>query len=615
MLCLKGVTCFQEIDELAFRLQLIEEIEISYFRSFYKIKLRNLKDLSVIFGKNDSGKSNVVRALNLFFSGGPDHSHPFEFPIDFCEQRLRESEQSEDVRKFLYVKITFNTPSSYQRSLGPKFFVKRQWTVSRGQDYLEEFSSHIKSNRRHIVTRLLNKIRFIYIPAIKDIHIFEMLLAMIHETVASNEPFEAAVQDFSTHLQNLTSNLFQTLPSEVSGSTKIGAPTQLSQLFQTLDFETLASVEISPKSLTRQRGDGIKVRHIPELLAFISENDSYDYHIWGFEEPENSLDFVAAQSEASRFLSLAQSPRTQVFITTHSPSFYLLESKDAAKYYVDKDEKNLSKVTQGRELEKFDVSEAIAQGFYLPAVAEALKNVAAIEGRAKAAEAQLKVLKEELAAITTPLVLTEGRTDALILKTAWEKLYDHEMNFEIRSCETGGENAGSGDGGAQRLAIRLKGVAADHPNTVIGLFDYDAEGVKEYKLDKNFVECTINGFSVKKGMHGQSYAACLPAPDFREECKKYQNLPIEFMFEDSYLTTEVDGVKLKLNLKKLTARVGSQNVQQDLPDETHFKDVGSGKKHFADVIVPSLPVEAFSAFDQVFNMIQAMIDDNLESVS
>ena len=50
-------------------MQLLEEIEISYFRSFYKFKLRQLKDLNIVFGKNDSGKSNVIRALNLFFPG------------------------------------------------------------------------------------------------------------------------------------------------------------------------------------------------------------------------------------------------------------------------------------------------------------------------------------------------------------------------------------------------------------------------------------------------------------------------------------------------------------------------------------------------------------------
>lgn len=357
-----------------------------------------------------------------------------------------------------------------------------------------------------------------------------MLLAGIHETIAQAPPFQDAVGDFSERLQDLTSEMFDTLPTEVSSSTKIGAPTRLSQLFQTLDFETVAVGETYPKSLTRQRGDGIKARHIPELLNFISDKDGYDYHIWGFEEPENSLDFVAAQSEASRLLSLARGERVQVFMTTHSPSFYLLEHDQAAKFYVSKGNDGLSVPLQGRDLERYDVEQAIGEGFYLPAVAEAVKNVAKLEARAKEAEAAINDLQEELAAIASPIVLTEGRTDARILQTAWGKLREGEAPFTIRSCETGGENAGSGNGGADSLAVRLKGIAADHPHAVIGLFDYDEAGLKAYKLDKNFVETEIGGLMVKRGMHGQSYAVCLPSPEFRQECKEHKNLRLNFCF-------------------------------------------------------------------------------------
>ena len=589
-------------------MQLIDEIEISYFRSFYKFKLRHLKDLNIIFGKNDSGKSNVVRALNLFFSGAPEMAQPFEFPIDFCEQRQTEAEEPRDVRKFLYVKITFNTPQSFQQSLGKKFYVKRQWTVSRGRDYHEEISNNISATKKHIATRLINKMSFIYIPAIKDIRIFEMLLSRIHETVALAPPFEAAVQSFFNQLHNLTREMFDSLPKEVATSTKIGAPTRLSQLFQTLDFETIATGETNPKSLTRQRGDGIKVRHIPELLSFISEKDNFDFHIWGFEEPENSLDFVSAQSEALRLLALAKSDRVQVFMTTHSPSFYLLDDDSASKYYVRKDEKGLSLPLQDRDLENFDAQQAIGEGFYLPAVAETLKNVASIQARAKLAESKNSELKAELEKITSPVVLTEGRTDAKILQTAWAKRRVGDPPFSIRSCETGGEHASSGNGGAQTLAIRLKGVAADHPHVVIGLFDYDREGTKAYKLDKNFVETEVGGISIKRGLHGQSYAACLPAPEFRQECKEYCNLPIEFLFRDEHLAVEVDGKKLTLNRKKASTIVGYKKVEETLEDVTHFKDVGSGKTDFADVVVPTFDAEAFDAFDAVFAMIEEIIE-------
>ncbi|MEQ8710306.1 MAG: AAA family ATPase [Rhodospirillales bacterium] len=589
-------------------MQLIDEIEIAYFRSFYKFKLRNLSDLNIIFGKNDSGKSNVVRALSLFFSGQPDHAQAYDFVIDFCEQRLRESEDSEDVRKFLYVKITFNTPKTFHRSLGKRFYVKRQWTVSRGTNYHEEVSSSIKSSQRHIVTRLLNKIRFINIPAIKDPRIFEMLLSNIYETLASSEDFDLAMTNFSSEIQNLTGEMFATLPSEVSGASKIGAPTQMSQLFQTLDFETLAAGSTRPKSLTKQRGDGVKARHIPELLSYISEHDNFDFHIWGFEEPENSLDFVAAQSEAERLLAIAKGDKVQVFMTTHSPSFYLLEDEGLSSCYVTKDKKGLSISLQGRELEKFDVQTAIGEGFYLPAVAHALKDIATIEARAKSAEKNATQLQQEIEAITTPVILTEGRTDATILIAAWEKRRGGALPFRIRSCETGGANAGSGNGGAQSLAVCLKGVASDHPHAVIGLFDYDEAGIKEFKLNKNFITCEIAGKEVKKGVHGKSYAAHLPIPDFRRDCGDHKNLPIEYLFRDEHLATVVNGRQLTFKRKQAFANVGGKSYKIDLDDVTHLKDIDDGKTDFSDHVVPALPPEAFDAFDPIFELIEGIIE-------
>lgn len=47
---------------------MIEKIEIQYFRSIYRIVITGVGNINVITGKNDVGKSNVLRALNLFFN-------------------------------------------------------------------------------------------------------------------------------------------------------------------------------------------------------------------------------------------------------------------------------------------------------------------------------------------------------------------------------------------------------------------------------------------------------------------------------------------------------------------------------------------------------------------
>ena len=175
------------------------------------------------------------------------------------------------------------------------------------------------------------------------------------------------------------------------------------------------SSESRVKSLTSQRGDGIKARHIPELLKFISGNDGFGFHIWGFEEPENSLDFVAMEAEAERFVKLGSEDRIQIFVTTHSPSFYNLKRGGVQKFYVRLDEKGTSSVCQGKELEKVDALDAMGEGFYLPAVAASLQELSAKQEEIRRYQAELVRLQEEIAADKIPTLVTEGRTDVDII--------------------------------------------------------------------------------------------------------------------------------------------------------------------------------------------------------
>ncbi|WP_350147742.1 AAA family ATPase [Pyruvatibacter sp.] len=62
-------------------MRLIKEIEIAYFRSLYKERIRHVEDMNIFFGRNDSGKSNVVRALNLFFNGETNPNYKGFIPL------------------------------------------------------------------------------------------------------------------------------------------------------------------------------------------------------------------------------------------------------------------------------------------------------------------------------------------------------------------------------------------------------------------------------------------------------------------------------------------------------------------------------------------------------
>lgn len=121
------------------------------------------------------------------------------------------------------------------------------------------------------------------------------------------------------------------------------------------------------------------------------------------------------------------------------------------------------------------------------------------------------------------------------------------------------------------------------------------------------MELDVAGHKAKRGIHGKPYAALLAAPDFRDDWAKYYNLSIEFLFRDKQLTKSVDGKKLTLKVKKASTKVGTQKIEMPLDDVTHFKDVGTRKTDFAEVIVPSFEAQAFDAFDLVFKIVVGLI--------
>ncbi len=50
-------------------MKLIQQIKIENFRSIEIETIQNVGEFNILVGKNSSGKSNVLRALNLFFNG------------------------------------------------------------------------------------------------------------------------------------------------------------------------------------------------------------------------------------------------------------------------------------------------------------------------------------------------------------------------------------------------------------------------------------------------------------------------------------------------------------------------------------------------------------------
>ena len=413
-------------------MRLIDKVEIAYFRSMYKDGLSDCAETNIVFGRNDSGKSNILRALNLFFNNHTSPDQDFVFDQDFNRSRRAQASGEGDIRKFVYVKIWFNTPPTWRRSLGNQFWVKKQWSISYGEE--PQVTSSISERKKNYLSRFLNKIRLYYIPAIKDRKIFESLQAEIYRVISQNVEFSDSLADFKSALRERTLGLSQQLFDELNISSVVTTPKDLTDLFRSLDFETTSEVGDS-YSLTLQRGDGVQVRHIAPILSFLAEHSDEDFHIWAFEEPENSLELANAIEEAERFRFFGRQSNKQIFLTSHSPAFFSLEQDDVARYFVTRSEtiegrlnSSVSKIgAPGDPLP----SELMGETPHLPVISSYLRdaNARIVQQREDMAE-----LEGRLDATNQSIIFVEGACDVTVLTKAWEVLIGGNMPFRFESA-------------------------------------------------------------------------------------------------------------------------------------------------------------------------------------
>ena len=448
-------------------MELIKRIDIGYFRSIYKATLDGLGGTTVLFGRNDAGKSNVLRALNLFFNGETNPGQPFELDRDLSHARVAEMKDLTSSRRLAYVKIEFRTPTSYQPSLGKSFWVKKTWSLNAQAE--PSVSDSLKGARNTYLKRLLNKISFHYVPAIKDRRIFESLLSATYQVLASDPAFRDSLRPFSEQLQSSTRDLSEGLFSNLNATSVIAPPTDLTDLFRSLDFET-SNPHGDTYSLKLQRGDGIQVRHIPAILAFLADRSEQEHHIWGFEEPENSLEIAAAIAEAESFVRYGKSWNKQVFLTSHSPAFFNLRDDGVRRYFVADDEvlgrrvSSISLVGDGEGAA--DAGELMGETPHLAVISSYL---ATADREIRAQRSAAEALARQLEARDTAMVFVEGASDAIVIHAAWEAMIGGEPPFVIEPCE------GTAKMSALSATGRVLGVIGSQRRIFV-VADNDSEG-------------------------------------------------------------------------------------------------------------------------------------------
>lgn len=395
----------------------LKRIHIKNFRSISDATI-DLDDFNFFVGKNDSGKSNVLKAVNLFFNDKMDYDTPFNFSTDYSKFAKRSIHQAKEIT----ISLDIQMPSTF-KDAGVKTWTKVWRKEGLYHDNLDElFTRGTKG------TTFLGRIKYMYVPAIKSADYFKYLLSQVYDSMT--EVADSALKDlnkkYSNELQQITHGLSENLQNVLHMKSDIQMPRELSTLFKDLSFSTtdrfVKNVDLN------QRGDGIKARHIPSILNFMQENMeenrakntvSYNF-IWGFEEPENGVEYSLCYEMAEELYNYRK--KCQLLITTHSPAIYSIKNREAAKcYFVSKKESGATAYDTNLSVDEINRKIGLMP-LIAPYLTEQKKKY---DQELERANSELKKLQERYQSATEQIViLSEGKTDIKHLKVAFEQIED-----------------------------------------------------------------------------------------------------------------------------------------------------------------------------------------------
>jgi hypothetical protein len=150
----------------------LRSVKIHGFRSISSLELTDLAGINALVGRNSSGKSNILRALNLFFTDQVDSGNAFDFDQDL-HAPLRRSKK----RRQLIIEAEFLLPENFNiRSSLPKttppierqFIIRRVWELDKQRRVSNRYELLIDGlpvvAGEEAAPTLLRLITFRYIP-------------------------------------------------------------------------------------------------------------------------------------------------------------------------------------------------------------------------------------------------------------------------------------------------------------------------------------------------------------------------------------------------------------------------------------------------------------------
>jgi len=462
---------------------LIAGLEIRNFRSLREVDLRGLSDVNAITGLNNSGKSNVLRALNLFFNDEVDPGHEVELATDHYSPSRKK-------RKEISVTVHFDLPSTLfsfgklfegvEDLVGHTPSVRRTWSYDRSRGTTVTASTFAldggdssgytelsAEEEIRLLRSFLGLIKYRYLP--NHIHpsrvmvdeedeIKRALLVRLRQSLGRRRDVEAAdlAMVFET-LNRVAAGVMRPIAESMKAASQ---EIEEVELVTARDFEDLlfvfgynVSVAGGTTIPSELQGSGVQAHLMYLLLHFLDTSFAQRFGtrqavVWGIEEPESFLHMNLEYYLARFFHEAASSGRFQLFCTTHSDIFTRLASTAA-----------LAELADG-------------ESHCMTMPPRDLVRMAPIKGISR--------FVHELLYETKPLVLVEGKIDAQYLRRALVLSGGvHPWQVHSLSELLGVESVGGIDGMIRYLRENRSAVGCRSPDApIVAVADWEVNDRK-----------------------------------------------------------------------------------------------------------------------------------------
>jgi len=138
-----------------------------------------------------------------------------------------------------------------------------------------------------------------------------------------------------------------------------------------------------------------------------------------------------------------------------------------------------------------------------------------------------------------PIIITEGKTDQKILTTAWSKLNNSQIPYNIISSGIQIEE-GSRTGSADSVRRAIEYISTLTDRVIIGLFDNDREGREQFKgLNSGIFEDHCWNSNVRKHRAKNIFGLCLPVPESRQQFVVNASPTQRYFVIEHYFSNEI----------------------------------------------------------------------------